>query len=107
MADVAAQRRDPAVDGAAPVRVLGEDGARLADSAGRGGERAALGIAQDRDGLARHRRDRLEQHRPETGDTEHRDVVTDVEGDDDGVAVVAVAAVDTGSFIPATTSARS
>ena len=94
MADVAAQRRDPAVDGAAPVGVLGEDDARLADPPGRGGEGSALGIAEDRDGLARHRRDRLERRRSETSDAEHRDVVADVEGDDDGVAVVAVAAVD-------------
>ena len=94
MADVAAQRRDPAVDGAAPVRVLGEDGARLADPPGRGGEGSALGIAEDRDGPARHRRDRLERSRSEPGDAQHGDVVADVEGDDDGVAVVAVAAVD-------------
>ena len=68
--------------------------AGLADPPGRGGEGAVLGIAEDRDGLALDRRDRLERSRAETRDAKHRDVIADVEGDDVGVAVVAVAPVD-------------
>jgi hypothetical protein len=50
--DDAAQRGDPPADRTAAVRVVGENDTRLPDSACRGRERTALGIAEDRNGLA-------------------------------------------------------
>ena len=103
--DDAAQSRDRAADRAAAVGVVGEDDARLADPAGRRRERAVLRVAEDRDRLALDRIDEPERRRTEAVDPQHGDVVPRVEGDDDGVAVLPVAAVDARVLLPATTCA--
>ena len=64
--DPPAQRRDLAADRAAPVGVLSEHDARLADPPGGGGERAALGVAEDRDRLALGRGGGIERVGAET-----------------------------------------
>ena len=99
MADVPADRRDPAPDRAPPVGVVGEHGGGLADAAGSRGEGPVLRVAEDRDGDAALRIGERERSAADAGDAQDRDVVPRVEEHDGGVAAIAVlAAVDARAF---------